>query len=344
MNTLKMGLIGAGKWGEAHAYVYNNHPSVEFNAICDFDETRLRAFAEKFRVGNHYVDYKKMLLEADIDAVAIATPDFLHTELVIACAEAGKAILVEKPLAMTHADLVAIIRAQKKQNVRIMVDFHNRWSPPFVQIKNSIEDGELGELACAYFRLNDKKYVATDMLSWAAKSSPLWFLGSHAIDTLRWLYDDEVEHVYAVSYGRILKSLDIDCEDVYQAILKFKKGTIATIENGWITPNTNPCINDIKFNISGSNGMFNLDLSNNQMIERITENIVDRPDVLVNHYVHGKPKGFAFDSILHFIDCMLHDTPFYVDLVDGINTSLVILAILESVKTGLPVSVEYLPA
>lgn len=341
MKMVKMGLIGTGTWGETHARIYHDHPHASLITVCDLNESRARAFAEKHHIATWYTDYRTMLKEADIDAVAIVTPDFLHTEMIVAAAEAGKSVLVEKPLATKFEDLVTIKKAQQTYGVRIMVDFHNRWSPPFAQVKRSIEQGELGELACSYFRLNDKKFVATDMLSWAAKSSPLWFLGSHVIDTLRWLYDDEVDQVYAVSFGKILKKLHVDCEDVYQAILTFKKGTIATIENGWISPNTNPCINDIKFNITGSNGMYNLDLSNSQMVERITEDIVDRPDVLVSHYVHGKAKGFAFDSIVHFVDCLLNDEPFLVDMNDGINTSLVILSILESVKSGLPVTVHY---
>ncbi|NLY29137.1 MAG: gfo/Idh/MocA family oxidoreductase, partial [Firmicutes bacterium] len=113
------------------------------------------------------------------------------------------------------------------------------------------------------------------------------------------------------------------------------------MENGWITPNTHPCVNDIKFNITGTKGMINLDLSNNQMIERFTEDKNDRPDVLVRHFIHGKPKGFAYESIRHFVDCLVSGEEFLVSIYDAANTSLVILAIFESVATGKPVKVRY---
>jgi len=116
------------------------------------------------------------------------------------------------------------------------------------------------------------------------------------------------------------------------------------MENSWITPNTNPCVNDIKFNFTGSRGMVNLDLSNNQMIESYTQREAKRPDVLVRHFIHGKAKGFAYESIRHFIDCLVSGEEFLVSLEDAVNTSLVILSIFESVRTGKPEKVETIEA
>ena len=123
-----------------------------------------------------------------------------------------------------------------------------------------------------------------------------------------------MDTVYAVSSSGVLRGLGVDTEDVFQAVLRFKQGGIATIENGWIIPNTSPCVNDIKFNITGTRGMINLDLSNSQMIERFTETESDRPDVLVQHFVHGKAKGFAYESIRHFVDKLVDGGDFLVSL------------------------------
>jgi predicted dehydrogenase len=341
MSKFKFAIIGAGVWGETHAYLYKEHPMVDLVAICDLNLSRAEKFAQKFGISKVYSDHQKMLKEADFDAVAIVTPDFAHGPVTVDCAKAGKHILLEKPLATTREDVLAIVEAVRSSNVRLMVDLHNRWSPPFAVTKQSLDDGELGDPVSAYFRLNDIKWVATDMLPWAAKSSILWFLGSHAVDTLRWIFNDEVEKVYSVSSSGVLKKQGVDTVDVYQSILEFRRGGIATIENGWITPNTNPCVNDIKFNITGTKGMINLDLSNNQMIERFTEDKNDRPDVLVRHFVHGKAKGFAYESIRHFVDKLVSGEDFLVSLEDAANTSLVILAIMESAKTGKPVKVMY---
>jgi predicted dehydrogenase len=342
MKRIKMGIVGAGTWGETHAYLYNEHSDVELVAITDLDKAKAVNFARKFSIENVFTDHNEMLKNVDLNAVAIVTPDFAHGKIVEDCANAGKHMIVEKPLATDRKELTSIIEAVKRNSVRIMTDLHNRWSPPFAVAKESLDKGELGKPISAYFRLNDCIWVATDMLPWAEKSSILWFLGTHSVDTLRWFFDDDVETVYSVSSKGVLTDKGINTVDIYQTILKFRNGGIATMENSWITPNTNPNVNDIKFNITGSKGIINMDLSNSQLIERYTEEKGDNPDVLVRHFVHEKAKGFAYESVRHFIDCMISGDDFLVSLDDAVNTSLVVLAIMESAKKGSPIEVKYL--
>ncbi len=343
MSKIKMGIVGAGTWGETHAFIYNDHPNAEFAAICDLNGERARALAAKFNLPETavFTDHREMLEKADIDAVAIVTPDFAHTRVAVDCANAGKHFIIEKPLTTSKEEADEIVAAVERNGVRMMVDLHSRWSPLFALPKQSILDGEIGEPYSAYYRLNDIKWVATDLLPWAAKSSILWFLGYHSVDVLRWLFDDEVARVYSVSRSGVLKDLGVDTTDVYQTILEFRKGGIATMENGWITPNTNPNVNDMKLNITGTKGMFNVDPTHSQMLERFTETKADRPDLLVRHFIHGKPKGFAYESIRHFVDQLISGEPFLVTMEDAYNTTMVILAIMESAKTRMPVEVRY---
>ncbi len=341
--AVRIAVIGAGLWGFKHGQIYAEHPGAEIAGVCDLDAARAAKFAAEFGLPaeNAFTGHREMLDKIKCDAVAIVTPDHLHRDLAVDCAERGKHILLEKPLATTREDVAAVVKAVERNKVRIMVDLHNRWSPPFAVAKKAIQDGEIGEVVSAYFRLNDVKSVATKMLSWAGKSSILWFLGSHSVDTLRWIFEDEVESVYCVSRRGVLAAEGVDVEDIYQSILTFKGGGIATMENGWITPDTFPCVNDIKFNVTGTKGMFNLDLSNNQMIERFTETASDRPDVLVRHSIHGSPRGFSYESIRHFVDRLIDGREFLVSLQDAANASLVILAIMESAHKRRPVKVDY---
>lgn len=341
MAKLRMAVIGAGVWGETHAYLYDEHPDVELVAVCDRNRAKAAALAARFQVEHTYTDHRVMLREVGFDAAAVVTPDFAHADIAVDLAKAGRHILLEKPLATTREDVLRTAEAVDKQGIRMMVDLHNRWSPPFAAAKDALDRGDFGDPYTAYFRLNDIKWVATDMLPWAASSSILWFLGSHSTDTLRWFFGDEVDRVYAVSRKGLLAGEGVETEDIYQTILEFKGGGIATMENGWITPNSHPCINDIKFNLLGTKGMVSLDLSNSQMIESFTEERSERPDVLVRHFVHGKPRGFAYESIRHFVDQLLNGQPFLVSVEDAANTSLTVLAILESARTRQPVSVQY---
>ena len=103
------------------------------------------------------------------------------------------------------------------------------------------------------------KWVATDMLSWASRSSILWFLGSHSLDTLRWIFQDEVKRVYAVKRKGILEEMGVDTDDIYLTTIEFEHGGIAHMENGWITPNGNTNVNDYKFSVLCTKGMINMD-------------------------------------------------------------------------------------
>lgn len=342
MNTkLKMAVVGAGIWGENHIKIYLSHPLAEVVAVCDREYDKAKALADKYGIDAVYDDYEVMCKESSCDAVAIVTPDFAHANIAIAAANNKKHMLIEKPLATTRKDVVDMMEAIERNKVRAMVDLHNRWSPPFNAAHEAVKRGDLGEVYSAYSRLNDIKWVATDMLPWASTSSILWFLGSHSLDTLRWFFDDEVARVYSVSREGILKGKGIDTVDEYLTTIEFKRGGVAQMENGWITPNANPCVNDIKFNVLGTKGMISIDASNHNLIQMYTDEKVVVPDVIVQNSIFGEPKGFAFESIRKFIDCIIDGTEFPVTVLDAANTSIAILAIMESAKTRMPVEVKY---
>jgi predicted dehydrogenase len=87
--------------------------------------------------------------------------------------------------------------------------------------------------------------------------------------------------------------------------------------------------------------MISLDVSNHNLIQKYTDEKVTVPDIVVQHSIFGYPKGFAFESIRSFVDCVLSGEPFHVSVTDAANTSLAILAIMESAKTRSPVEVQY---
>ena len=341
MNKIRMAIIGAGIWGENHARIYNAHPFAETVAICDMNIEKARAAAERVGVSSVYEDYNRMLDEVDCDAVAIVTPDFAHAAPAVAAANHLKHILIEKPIGTTREDTFAILEAVEKNGVRAMVDLHNRWNPPFNATWQAVERGDIGSPISAYYRLNDEKWVATDMLPWAAKSSILWFLGSHSTDTLCWLFKSRPKRVYSVATCGVLKGLGVDTVDQYLTTLEFENGCIAQMENGWITPNAHPCVNDIKFSVLGTKGMLSLDLSSHNMVQQYTDSRMHVPDVIVQDTIFGQPKGFAFESIRSFVDCLLSGEEFHVSLRDAANATLAILAIMQSAETRMPVEVDY---
>jgi predicted dehydrogenase len=104
-------LIGAGLFGERHAQAYSRHPAVDFVAVCDLNGDRAKEIAEKYNARGYTTEYQDLLSNLEIEAVSVATPDHLHREVAVAFAEAGKHLLVEKPLATTVEDAEAIAGA-----------------------------------------------------------------------------------------------------------------------------------------------------------------------------------------------------------------------------------------
>ncbi len=114
---LGVGIIGAGHFGAAHAKVLQSVPNARLVAACRNDTQGLGAFIEAFG-GAGYLDYRDLLSDPNVDAVVIALPHHLHTDVAIACAEAGKHIMIEKPMAPTVAECRDILAAAQRQASR----------------------------------------------------------------------------------------------------------------------------------------------------------------------------------------------------------------------------------
>lgn len=135
MEKLKVAVVGAGIYGKNHLNAYTWNPNSELVAVCDMNPEITKQVKEEYHV-NTYNDIEEMLNNEDIDAVSVATPDPYHKEPVLAAIRHGKHVLVEKPLATSSQDAYEIIDAAKEAGVRVMVDYHKRWDPSSVAIKN----------------------------------------------------------------------------------------------------------------------------------------------------------------------------------------------------------------
>lgn len=338
MKQVRLGIIGAGLIGDLHALVYSRLPQVNLVAVCDVDEQRANDLAKKYGVKHVYKDYRELLANPDIDAVSIVTPDFAHRDITVASAEAGKHILVEKPLATTLEDAETIAAAVKKTGVKLMVDFQNRCNPPFVNAKEKIERGEIGKPTYMYARLSNTTYVATKMLSWAAQSSVLWFLGSHILDLACWLFNDEPKRVFSVSRSGILQAKGVDTPDFYVTTVEFKNGGVAMLENAWILPESEPSVFNFKVEVLGAKGSIYTNTSDHRATQMYSETKEVLPDVLgilpTSPYRTG---GFMLEAVAQFVDAILYDRPLLATVEDGLRVTKVLAAVEESVRCGQPV-------
>lgn len=341
MQRLRMGVIGAGLWGSNHARVFSVLPEAELIAVCDLDAGRADAMKRQYGARFAYTDYRDLIDNPAVDAVSVATPDFTHTPIILAALRADKHVLSEKPLATTLQEADDIARAARGSKAKLMVDFHNRINPVVVQMRDAVAAGEIGRPVHGAARLSNTTFVPLEMLSWAAKSSALWFLGSHVIDALRFVLDDEVARVYAVSRQGVLAARGVATPDVHLSTLEFAKGTVVSMENSWILSADNPMVFDFKMELVGEGGQIQADPSHNGGLRRLTGQGLRYADLLgVSPTGPTRVGGFVLESIARFVDAVTAGLPLLATVDDGLATTRVLAAIEQSAATRLPVDVH----
>src|SRR5699024_7142435 len=193
---IRAGIIGMGLRGKIYADTFEQSPKASVVAVADINERNLKESQKQYNV-SIYTNYEEMYTKENLDIVIVATPDYLHKDPVIKAAEKGINILVEKPFSTNVDEAIKMQEAIQQNNVKCMVGFENRWNSPFIAVKKSIENNDLGSINSINSKLNDSIYVPTEMLSWSSNSTPGWFLLSHTIDLACWFKNVSPVKIYA---------------------------------------------------------------------------------------------------------------------------------------------------
>ncbi|TCC26966.1 Gfo/Idh/MocA family protein [Kribbella speibonae] len=253
-----IGIVGAGLRGRLFAEALQGQPDVTVVGLAEPSPT----VAEEARAATGLpvtASHSELLGAFDPDAVIVATPDFAHRQIAVDVADAGKHLLIEKPVATTMDDARAIAAAVHRAGVRCLVGFENRWNPHVVQAKAAMAN--LGRPITASATLSNSFFVPTTMLSWAAQSSPAWFLLPHTLDLVLWLTGRKPEAVSAVGSRGVLAQRGIDTWDVVHALVTFDDGSTATLSSAWTLPDAGDGIVDFRFQVIGTEGSVTADLS-----------------------------------------------------------------------------------
>jgi predicted dehydrogenase len=301
----RFGIVGAGLRGRMYADALEDEPGVEVVAFAEVSKAVAAAAREASGLPV-VASHDELLANFDLDAVIVATPDFAHRDAAVAVANAGKHLLVEKPLAMNLSDAYEIRDAVARGGGTCLVGFENRWNPHVVQARRMIESGALGTHITSSATLSNSYFVPVQMLSWAARSSPAWFLMPHTVDLLLWFSGREPVSVSAVASEGVLKARGIDTWDVVHAMITFDDGTTATLSSAWTLPDGTDAIVDFRFQFIGTEGMISGDpihqgldvvtdrvLAQGTLSGRIGKSLVGAPVWMVQEFAAGLNRGVA---------------------------------------------------
>jgi len=281
---LGVAMIGYAFMGKAHSNAWRNVasyfdvPAFEQKVLVGRDDAGVQEAAAKYGWAETATDWRTVITRDDIDIVDICAPGWLHAEIAIAALEAGKHVLVEKPLANTLAEAEAMAtaaRAARAAGVQSMIGFNYRRVPALALARELIAEGRLGtvrHIRAAY--LQDWLADETAPMTWrlrkeTAGSGALGDIASHAIDQVLFLLGDQVTEVSGRTHtfvdrrpgssGPASGLEEVTVDDAAWATLSLASGAVASVEVSRVATGRK---NSLKLEIYGEKGALLFDLEN----------------------------------------------------------------------------------
>jgi len=337
MKKFGVGIIGCGWVAEEYVKAFEKDRRSAIRGLV----SRNRANAERYR--DRYdlhcsieTDASKMLQQDDVDIVVVCTPHNTHTEYVVAAAEAGKHIVIEKPVALTAEDVRKQQKAVRKNKVKTVVSFVLHWNPLLMTIDRLIQEKVFGDIFMVEVDYMNRTWMTTKQ-KWLASreqsGTAILTGGCHAVDALRWFARSEVECVCA--YQTKTRN-PIEYPGTISVNMKFKDGKIGR------STTTFDAQMPYRFNIGiyGTAGTLRNDELFAPRIFPGQGNFLKIPCVspdsrdVSHHHFAGE--------VSHLLDCIIDDKRPFPDLDDAARTQAVCFAADLSAESGRPVAVSEL--
>lgn len=309
MKKLGVAVIGTGFWGKNHARVYKELAETELIAICDIDPQRAKNVADQFGA-KPYTSTTRMLKNTNIDAVSVCTWSTALAKEAAKAAEAGKHVLVEKPMAANVKQAENLLKKAEKAGVHLTVGFLMRFIPGLQRMKKAVEDKTIGELVCA-----SGKRVS----QWPERIGDVGVVKDtaiHDIDAMLHLFNEDPVAVYAKTGSMRHKRF----EDYAQIMISFKGAKSAFIESNWLTPyKTRVLI------VTGSEAIMTLDYITQELtVENAKETTKPR-------YAMQEPLKL---ELQHFANCIMKKEKPIITGLDGLKALRIAESALKSSATG----------
>lgn len=329
-------VIGCSGMGSSHMQGVCAKEGAKLYAICDTEPERLQECKEKYNVDIAVTDYRELVSDPNVDAVVIVVPDKLHMPMTKAFLEAGKAVLCEKPMALTLEECEEMMRAEKATAGKLMIGQVCRCTPAFKMAKELVDAGRIGELVFVESEYAHNYNKAKGHDNWRVDPDRHGFVGGgcHAVDLLRWIAGNPTE-VYAHANHKILADWPVD--DTSIAIYKFPNNVMGKVFVS-IGCYRNYTMRSVFY---GTKGTIICDNTSDhmQLFENDPANGKDftKPQILPvdinNHNV-----GAEIDQ---FVEALQAGSAMPISSFEGAATVAVCCASVQAAREGKPVQIRY---
>jgi predicted dehydrogenase len=350
MEKLRVGIIGAGSISDLHLSAYKDNKDVELIAIADLNEKRAQEKTEKYGAKKVYTDYHDLLADDDIDAVSICLWNNMHAQVAIDALDAGKNVLVEKPLSMTVEEAKRIEEAVHRNNRLLQVGFVRRHGTNTKVIKEFIDGGDLGEIYYAkasYLRRlgNPGGWFADKEKS---GGGPLIDIGVHVIDLCWYLMGrPKVKSVSGNVYHKLGNRKNIKNLDFYKAAdYDASKNSVEDMANALIRfENGASLMVDVSFTLHAKNDEVSVKLYGDKggaEIEPELQIITEKYDTIINATPQLSSNAFDFtksfqNEVDHFVSCCLTGDESISPVEDGVEIMKILCGVYESSEKGIEI-------
>lgn len=249
--TLRTGVIGCGA-GAFHVEAYAAEPRASLVALAGLDTARCDELAGKYGIGKIYRDYQELLADPDVDAVSLALPNNLHLPVALAAFEAGKHVLVEKPLALDAAEGQRMVDAAERAGKVLAIAFNRRYRQDVQLVQRHVAGGNFGKIyyAKAYWmrRAGIPGFGTWFSSKALAGGGSLIDLGVHVLDmALFMMGNPKVTSVSAVTFSEMGRQgkgawqgarfqtgdVPFEVDDMAVAFLRLENGAVLNLETSW---------------------------------------------------------------------------------------------------------------
>jgi myo-inositol 2-dehydrogenase/D-chiro-inositol 1-dehydrogenase len=338
MDTLNIGLIGAGRIGKVHATTLAYRiPAAKLLAVADIDAAAAQQLADQFKIPHATTHYRDVLSDPAIDAVLICSGTDTHARFIEEAANAGKHIFCEKPIAHSLAEIDRALAAADRAGVKLQVGFNRRFDANFRRVHDAIRRGEIGQPALLHIISRDP---APPPIAYIQVSGGLFLdMTIHDFDMARFLIGAEVEEVYTQAGVTVDPAIGAAGDvDTAMIMLKFTNGVIGVIDNcrrasyGY----------DQRVEILGSLGAVST-MNNYPNAAIISDGARVYRDLPLNFFMERYTESFAAELVT-FVDAVLHDTPVPVTGRDARAPVVMGLAAAKSLHERRPVQLSEIAA
>ncbi|MCG6914976.1 Gfo/Idh/MocA family oxidoreductase [bacterium BMS3Abin03] len=293
--NVKIAVIGLGGVAQlVHLPNLLKINNVNIRSVAEVKPSRLNTIADKFNIPERFKDYKELLKKSEVDAVIISTPTSLHKEITIDCLNAGKDVLVEKPIARNVKETDSILNAAEKNKRKLMIGMNLRFRPDTLLLKSMIQAGEIG---IPFYAKSQWIRKQSSEEKWftrreEAGGGVLLDLGISLLDVSLWLMGHpKVNSVQTQNFCQNTKNL----EDTSISFLRCEDSKIINIETSWTLPVEKDFFQITIFGSKGSVTTTPLHIYKkveNQLVD-LKPNMSDSPSLLFKKSYFNELKSFV---------------------------------------------------